>query len=116
MAAVFQNALVASMTTNAGCGKAIKGSPNWLAPRLIIGKTAGLALGQPMHIEPVLGYIDPDKRTVFTHGFTRSCLAKIRARAQATARITAKQETAIKLRVGFDQDTIDLPLPRPLAK
>ena len=49
------------------------------------------------------------------HGFTRSYLAIIRARAQATARIHAKRETATRLRDGLNQYTIDLPFPRPQA-
>ncbi|HUF21806.1 MAG TPA: hypothetical protein VMP00_13760, partial [Burkholderiales bacterium] len=62
-----------------------------------------------MHIQAILGYIDADKTLERTHRFPRSCLALIRAYAQATARIQAKQKAAIQLGDGLNQDTIDLP-------
>ena len=86
------------------------------AARLIVGNAPRLLFGQHMNIQMVLRDIDTYKNTKLTHGFTRSYLAIIRARAQATARIHAKQEAATRLRDGLNQDTIDLPLPRPQAR
>ena len=81
------------------------------AARLVVNHPPRLTPGQHVHIQGILGYIDTNKTRKLTHRFTRSYLAKIRALAQATARIHAKQETAIMLRVDLNQDTIDLPLP-----
>src|SRR5882724_11686906 len=81
--------------------------------RFIVGYAPRLALGQHMDIQMVLRHIDTYKNIKLTHGFTRSYLAIIQARAQATARIHAKRKAATRLRDGLNQYTIDLPLSRP---